>query len=217
MTPLSFIRKTRIIGTHLADKPRDLRHVPRWLRERKLSTLDSRLPWWPYAMVELVEKVLPAEASVFEFGGGGSSLWLCDHGANLTVVEHNPDWIRILRTTLPSDVRLLEIPSDSTGTVSSSVELGYFDNYVQSISSAEDSSLDLVIVDGRARVDCVVAAKDKVKPGGHLLLDDSDRPRYEAAHKAMADWAESRIVGLKIGSNYPATTSLWTRPATDRP
>lgn len=217
MTPMNIGKKVFIIGTHLVSRPQDLRWLTRWLRQRKLSTLDSRLPWWPYEMVELVDSVLPSNAMVLEFGGGGSSLWLHDRGAQLTVVEHNPNWARVLRTHLPGNVRLIEEPPTASGKVKSVVEEGHFDNYVESACAISDNSLDLVIVDGRARVECVRAAKSKVRPGGRLLLDDSDRPRYEGAHASMADWPETRITGLKIGSNYPATTSLWTRPVSSDP
>ena len=46
------------------------------------------------------------------------------------------------------------------------------------ICDEPDASLDLVVVDGRARVECARRAMPKVKPGGLLLLDDTSRERY---------------------------------------
>jgi len=170
-----------------------------------------RQPWWPYAMTELVESVLPPDARVFEYGGGGSSAWLSDHGAQLTVIEHHQEWCEELRRSLPNDVELISAPACDIGVIGSPAEAGYFDDYVKAIDGYPDRSFDLVIVDGRARVECISRAKTKVKQGGHLLLDDSDRPRYGAAVTAMSAWQATTITGLKPGSPIPATTTIWTK------
>ena len=210
MATSEFLRNLAVTGSHLAAHPREWRRVPRWLHERKVTTLELRQPWWPYDMTDFVEAALPRNAKVFEYGGGGSSLWLCDHGVRLTVVEHHPAWSRELRNLLPNNVELIEAPPQHVGRIVSSVEDGHFDDYVQAIDNYPDNSFDLVIVDGRARGDCVVRARDKVRSGGYLLLDDSDRPRYQAARRAMSSWPAKSIRGLKIGSPVPATTTLWT-------
>jgi hypothetical protein len=186
--------------------------VPRWLREWKSSMMDLRQPWWPYAMTEFVESVLPPDARVFEYGGGGSSAWLSDHGVRLTVIEHHQEWCEELRRVLPNTVEVISAPACGVGAIGSSAVAGYFDDYVKAIDSYPDRSFDLVIIDGRARVECVARAKAKVKQGGHLLLDDSDRSRYSAAITAMSAWQVKTITGLKPGSPIPATTTIWTKP-----
>ncbi|MCG7580087.1 hypothetical protein [Mycolicibacterium sp. OfavD-34-C] len=177
-----------------------------------MSTLELRRPWWPYDMHEYVQGLLAPGAAVFEYGGGGSSLWFHDSGVKLAVVEHDANWIKQLREILPTDVQLIEAPPQANGTVRSAVEDGYFDEYVKSIDTFANGVFDLVVVDGRARVDCVLRARDKVKPGGHLLLDDSDRERYDAANDAMASWHVLSFRGLKVGSSIPATTTIWQKP-----
>ncbi len=206
------LKNLRATGAFLAGSPRDVKYVPRWLRERKAATMDLRQPWWPFAMTEYVESALPANAQVFEYGGGGSSLWLADGGAHTTIVEHDLDWGRRLQSVLPADqTEVLMIPPSESGLVSSAGGDGYFDEYVGAIDAYEDESFDLVVVDGRARVDCVLRAKPKVKRGGLLLLDDSDRPRYAAAIQALSSWPSKSVRGLKPGSPIPARTSVWTR------
>lgn len=163
-------------------------------------------------MTEFVESVLPPDARVFEYGGGGSSAWLSDHGAQLTVIEHHQEWCEELRRALPSNVELISAPACDVGVIGSSVEAGHFDDYVKAIDSYPDLSFDLVIVDGRARVESVSRAKAKVKQGGHLLLDDSDRARYRAGITAMSAWQVKTVTGLKPGSPIPATTTIWTKP-----
>ncbi|CAN5417457.1 hypothetical protein BH10ACT10_BH10ACT10_01700 [soil metagenome] len=176
----------------------------------------ARSPWWPYVAIDNVAARLQVDAAVFEFGGGGSTLWLAGRVDRLTTVEHDPGWFRELTRSIEetADFHVELRESSITGTVSSVVEPGrFFDNYVSAIESQLDDSLDLVIVDGRARVECALAAKRKIKPGGMLLLDDSDRPRYQRIHSELCDWAALTARGLKSGSTDLAQSTVWTKPA----
>ena len=49
------------------------------------------------------------------------------------------------------------------------------------------------------RVDAVRAGRDKVRPGGYLLLDDSDRPGYAEALELLEGWRQRRFAGVKDG------------------
>jgi hypothetical protein len=179
--------------------------------------MTLRRPWWPYGAVEWIAGYLPATARVFEYGGGGSTLWLQDNGAIVTVAEHDIAWHRQLQEELPAGTRVLLRPSEAAGTITSAVHDGYFDSYVAAISDEPDASLDLAIVDGRARVGCVRQAMPKVRPGGLLLLDDTERPRYQLAVDLLDGWERRVFEGLKPGSPSPAQTSVWRRPWDDRP
>jgi hypothetical protein len=212
MAATRFVSNLATTGRYILANPRELRRVPGWLRERKAGTLELRRPWWPYDMVDYVEQILPPNARVFEYGGGGSSLWLSDRDARLTVVEHDLEWSRRLRNYLPDQVELIDAPPSRTGKLSSWRGTDFFDNYVNAIDGYPDSTFDLVIVDGRARVDCVVRAQRKVAVGGYLLLDDSDRPRYQVVRQLMSTWPVKSISGLKIGSGVPSTTTIWKKP-----
>lgn len=196
----------------LAGHPRELLRLPRWLRQRNAATMTLRSPWWPYDAVEWVASVLP-RGRVFEYGGGGSTLWLEDRGATVTVAEHDEEWHRELRRQLAPGTVLLFRPPAATGTITSAAAPGYFDDYVAAIDDQPDGSLDLVIVDGRARVECARRAMPKVKPGGLLLIDDTDRTRYRPAVERLAGWEGRVFAGLKPGQPFPAQTSAWRRPA----
>ena len=198
--------------THIVFHPAQLKRLPRWVREINVRPLDVRMPWWPYEIVEYVSQELPGGSRVLEFGGGGSSLWLADRGATLTVVEHHSGWAEELRGALPPSVEVVHEPPSDTGTVTSSLSSGYFDDYVAVIDRFPDTSLDLVVVDGRARVECAVRALPKIKQGGMLLLDDCDRRRYRRVHETLRTWPKVSFRGLKCGNNTPATTSVWRRP-----
>lgn len=193
--------------------PEDLPRLPRYLRERDAPTIGLRSPWWPYRAIDWVGTALPRNPRVFEFGGGGSTLWLEDRDATVTVVEHDEQWHNQLTQLLGSGTRLLFRPASASGTITSLAAPGHFDSYVKTVQEEADDSLDLVIVDGRARVDCAREAVSKVKPGGLLLIDDTDRPRYQPAIDMLSGWERHDFAGVKPGQRQPAQTSVWKRPA----
>ena len=204
-------RAVRYITRH----PQELVRHPEWLRQRTAVTMTLRSPWWPYDAVAWMAAAIPCRTRVFEYGGGGSTLWLADRGAVVTVAEHDGPWHRQLADSLPCSVSLLFLPPETTGTVTSVAAPGFFDAYTAAIDSEPDGSLDLVIVDGRARVECARRAMPKVRPGGLLLLDDTDRARYRPAVDRLSGWERHVFTGLKPGQRWPAQTSVWRRPPHD--
>ena len=67
------------------------------------------------------------------------------------------------------------------------------EDFPSEIASLPDDAFDLVVVDFLeaptvTRIDCLDPAMHKVRPGGYLLLDDSDRPGYAEAFELLAGW-----------------------------
>lgn len=203
----------REIISYVAARPSRIGEAAWWLRNRSDTTMSTRAPWWPRAAITGVGEALPPAGMVFEFGGGGSTLWLHDLGARVICVEHDREWFESLSGRLPADVEMVLREPTTSGTVGSEVAPGsYFDAYVAEIDRWPDQSFDLVIVDGRARVRCGLAARSKVKRGGLLLLDDSDRPRYRELVDALIGWERTDYTGLKVGGGGVCQTSVWCRP-----
>ena len=63
-----------------------------------------------------------------------------------------------------------------------------FHPYFQEIEKYPDSSFDFVLVDGRARVACMINAIDKIKKEGILILDNSDREKYYEIFHMFDSW-----------------------------
>jgi hypothetical protein len=206
------VRNVMSVGPLLVRHPTDLLTGLDWLAGKDDLLLADGAPWWPRRAIRHVGQRLPAGARVFEYGGGGSTLWLQRQGARVTTVEHDGVWAEMLRQHTSADrTTVLFRPPSGSGHLASDSADGFFDDYVAAVDAVTEP-LDLVIVDGRCRVACSLRAKDKVRQGGLLLLDDSHRPKYAAVHEALSDWTAHHVTGIKRGSREVCRTTIWKRP-----
>jgi predicted O-methyltransferase YrrM len=185
--------------------------------------LLQHLPYLPFSVTSRLEELLTPDSRVFEYGSGGSTLWLCDRAGQVTSVEHDVEWhtlveTQIQRSGVANCTLRLQQPARMDGAFLSQEEYGSllmpgsFEAYVKAIDAVEDDSLDLVIVDGRARAACALQARRKLRRGGVVILDDSDRQRYADAVAELDAWPRLDFFGIKPFTVPPARTSWWTRP-----
>jgi hypothetical protein len=125
-------------------------------------------------------------------------------------VEHDAEWYRRLLESGVTDIRL--VPPASTGSIRSNKSTGYFDQYVSTILEYPDLTFDLVIVDGRCRVASIVNAAKKVRRGGWIYLDDSDRGEYSSVRDVLPGWTERAFTDLKAGGGPPVRGSFFLKP-----
>ena len=57
------------------------------------SPLDLELPWWSLGAIRAIEEHLGQDHQVFEWGSGGSTLFLANRCQEVTTVEQNPEWL----------------------------------------------------------------------------------------------------------------------------
>ena len=166
-----------------------------------------RLPWLPFPLIDqLAERIGPG-SHVFEYGGGGSTLWFLDRGATVVTVEHHPGWADHLQREVTGDGWTL-------------LQRGLEDDaaaYVDAIGEYDDDSFDLVVVDGRERARCAIAASAKVRPGGWLIVDDVDRERYAEAvgNLEAAGWARLDVIAFAPAKPTLAYSAVLQKPGVD--
>jgi hypothetical protein len=90
-----------------------------------------------------------------------------------------------------------------------------FHGYASSIDSFPDSFFDLVAVDGRARPSCIYHARRKVKIGGYLMLDNSERAHYQRAKELLSDWEKHEFYGPGPYNYCFSETTIWKRSRSD--
>jgi predicted O-methyltransferase YrrM len=152
------------------------------------------------AIGQLQEELVQPGWRAFEWGVGGSTLWLSQWCAGVVSVEHDREWVTKISDELAEydiqNVTLCHVP------------LG--DDYEAWINDYEP--FDLIFVDGRRRAACTGHAVSRLRPGGVLVLDDSQREQYQAAIAAhLAGWPRWDHAN-EYGGYAGWTTSIWVKP-----
>lgn len=191
------------LAVTLARAPGEVRFVSRLVRSRGANALERGVPWLPYRTIEALEP-LARNARVFEYGGGGSTVWFAERAAQVVTVEHDRAWLEALRTALSesANVELLQADVDDDGPT----------GYVSAIDRFDDEQFDIVLVDGRRRMACLQRARARVRPGGVLVLDDSDREEYGSAPERLPGWERRDFAGLVPCKDRAGHTSVFRRP-----
>jgi hypothetical protein len=188
-------------GHGLADAIRHLR--PWWASFAPgCGPFDSELPWISFAAIDRLRSVLRPDMTVFEYGSGGSTLFWARRVAHVHSIEHDPEWFSRVRdavavrglTNVSLELRepsrpekaIDNDPADPDGYASDDERYrgSSFERYARSIEACPDGSLDVVMIDGRARPSCFKHGHPKVRPGGYLILDNSERSYY---HQILDD------------------------------
>lgn len=197
------------------------------------NPMDAASPWLTFSAIQFLERYLRPNMAVFEYGAGGSTLFLARRVGRLYSVEHDQafaDAVRgRLRNQRGAEARMEVVvptpvaPGRLSHAVARSAHPGYehldFSEYVRRIRAHEDRSLDVVLVDGRARVACLREAQAKVKPSGILVLDNAERPEYAPAQAQLLaeGWRAKAFRGLGPKSPYPWLTTVFAPPAPAKP
>jgi len=128
-----------------------------------------------------MEKHLNHRHRVFEWGSGGSSVFLAKRCKELTTIEHDPDWFEQVETIInDQEIRNSQL-------LRREINLENEKEFLASpYANALQSTHDVIVIDGEdhfgpesnwsARESCFLLAEQWVfKDGGLIIVDDSWR------------------------------------------
>jgi len=142
---------------------------------------------------------------VLEFGSGGSTVWLDKAGCRVVTIEHNFKWHGRVRKQ----------------TTWHTFHIYHQRPYAGVCDLFPDELFDIVLVDGRDRLECGQAAMRLVARDGWMILDDANRHRYAQLHRDLnlEGWEKTKKVStdatLDMVQNAPnktRTTAFFRRP-----
>lgn len=64
------------------------------------NSVADELPWLNFFALDYLDKHLQPHFKVFEFGGGGSTLYFCKHVAEVVTVEDHEAWFETLERSV---------------------------------------------------------------------------------------------------------------------
>jgi predicted O-methyltransferase YrrM len=121
-------------------------------------------PWIGPQAVKYLEGLLEPDFEVLEHGSGGSTIWFSERVRHVTAVEADDEWYRKVAERVNGNVTLKLWKQDR-------------------LPSFGRKRFNLLLIDGEPvehRIYYMMMAAKLVKPGGYVVLDNANRPEYEA-------------------------------------
>jgi hypothetical protein len=197
------------------------------------NSVVDELPWINFLALDFLKENLRPEFKVFEYGGGGSTLFFCKNVAQVATVEDHAEWFKTLTETVAakgyqhwrgffvspvpvadSRPRSHSNPDDFKSNVKGLEDMS-FESYARCIDQFPEAYFDVVLVDGRARPSCIQQAIPRLKPGGLLVVDNTERPYYLTAFQQIIaegfSVMEDRMAPVAYTPDFTRTTILKRR------
>ncbi len=175
-----------------------------WTLSRQLGmpvTKDNQpLPWYTYPAIEYLSNQNYSDFNVFEYGSGNSSLWWADKVRSLYSCEHELEWFNKMKPTMPSNVSYYHVKL---------VEDGAYCKKCTTINL----SFDIIIIDGRDRINCAKNSIHSLNESGIIIWDNSDRSKYNEGYEFLQSRDFKRLDFWGIGpiNSYKWCTSIFYR------
>ncbi|MCA9450568.1 MAG: class I SAM-dependent methyltransferase [Candidatus Omnitrophica bacterium] len=175
-----------------------------WIRsvEEGLPVDESGqcLPWFTYPAITFLKNRIDPNMAIFEYGSGNSTLWWSKQVASIVSYEHDRSWFEAMENKVPENVDYHHS------------ELEYGGDYSKAILNYQNQ-FDVIVVDGRDRINCVKNCLAALKPNGVVIFDNSDRVKYQEGYDFLLDKGFRRLDFEGHGpiNSYSWCTSVFYR------
>lgn len=185
----------------------------------KRTPLEDELPWLTYSAISWLSHYLNKSMILFEWGSGGSTVFFSRRVRQIISIEHDPTWYQEVADSIEKrrykNIALRLVPSIEAENINpwyTSAVKKYtgrsFEAYIEAIDMYPDSFFDVVVVDGRARPGCIRQSLAKIRRGGYLVLDDSERGKYKHGLDLVPRRKDLRFFGPTPYIDYPRETRI---------
>jgi hypothetical protein len=165
------------------------------------SPVDSDgnpIPWVTYSFIDFIKERLRKQHTVFEFGSGNSTFFYAKYAGLVVSVEHDKEWFEKIVKSKPENSEMIFC------------ELVKGGDYCHMPVKLEEK-FDIIIVDGRDRVNCCKQAVNALSANGVVVLDDSERDKYKQAVDFLLNsgFKHLSFSGISPGLFYRKSTSVF--------
>lgn len=175
-----------------------------WIRSKvarmPMDRSGNPLPWFTYPSIAFLDKRVKPDMSIFEYGSGNSTLWWSKKAARVVSCEHHEEWFGYFKDLVPANVEYVYRALQPGG------------DYSKSILESE-GEFDIVVIDGRDRVNCAKSVLPKLHERGVIVWDNSNREKYEEGYSYLIDNGFRRLdfEGLAPINTRASCTSVFYR------
>jgi hypothetical protein len=169
-------------------------HMLSAARLRSIDADGQPVAWITYPALEFLKQLDFSDKVVFEYGCGGSTVFWSRIAQHVDSVEDNPAFYQEFQSRIPPNCSLIMEP--------------YPDKYVRA-AERRPGGYDVIVIDGHSRARCAEVAPRCLKPGGVVILDNSEWFAEASATLRNADLLEVDMAGLAPINDYISTTSFF--------
>lgn len=187
----NFVISYHIYKQFVANKQSYL-HKTGWIKGLELKypcdAEGNELPWMNFSVVSFLQQRLNKDLKLFEYGSGYSTAFFSKLVKDVTSVEYNLEWFELVKSKSPNNVKLVHLVADKDG------------EYCRAIKNSQEL-FDVVVVDGRDRVNCMKQSLPCLTENGVIILDDSNRGKYKEGKEFLLKegFKKLEFEGLKPG------------------
>ncbi|WP_029281138.1 FkbM family methyltransferase [Pedobacter sp. R20-19] len=156
------------------------------------------LPWVTYSFIDFIKERITKTQHIFEYGSGSSTIFYAERAGKVTSVEHDKGWFDKVKGTSPANAEMIFCELHRDGEYARKAML-------------LDKKFNIIIVDGRDRVNCCKYSLEALSPDGVIILDDSEREVYQPARLLLKEngFKEISFSGISPGLFYEKATSVF--------
>lgn len=177
-----------------------------YLEVRKAPIMQNPVPFLTLDAIRFMDKLIQPDMNILEIGGGNSSLWFLKRGVKLTTYEHDRQWALMVQNTVKQHPEYYNAENFT-------LQIMQGNDVLNDLEKLKDKHFDVLLVDCMnaytQRTECIRIAKDKVKDGGWVILDNSDNPANWPADEIMKGKKMYRFTGYAAMGLFVCQTSFW--------
>lgn len=171
---------------------------------KDIEIVDKDIPWIPIKAKLWLDKILTPDMILYEYGSGMSTLYFSSKVKKITSIEHDKNWYKNIKDKLiekqinnceylliePEDINNKNPKVINPKYISElkNYEYFHFRKYIEGIDIYPDKYFDLIFIDGRVRIACILHSIRKIKLGGYLVLDNSDEKKYRSSQNILKSY-----------------------------
>jgi len=147
----------------------------------------------------LFEEIIDKNSVVLEFGSGASTLWLAERTWLTVSIEHDEEWFKEVSRKLCGGTPQMYLVKP--------------EDYPQASGKFPDEMFDVVFVDcyDKYRTPIIKSSLGKIKPGGWLVIDDTNWPMMRGVVNTIGrKWEREDYNGIKHGRHDGKVTRSTT-------
>ena len=159
---------------------------------------NQPIPWVTYSFIDFIKDKLNKNLTIFEYGSGNSTLFYAKRAKRVVSVEHDKAWYNKIINEKATNAEIIFVELKPDGEYSRKAKL-------------LNEKFDIIIVDGRDRINCCKHSVEALSENGVLILDDSERENYEGARTFLKTqgFKELSFSGISPGLFYNKATSVF--------